>query len=247
MTTSRTEPRGGFTMVELLITISIITLLFSVLAMSGGGLKQKARIENTKSMISQLELYLDTYKSKSGAYPPDGLDGKKIYTEEGTQLMSGAALSWALTRPIDQMKRQPDGTMKAIGTTSPVAEFKQGELVDHAALGADLFDPEALEVCDAWGWPIHYDRLGGGRESYSRQDTSEVHLGWEDIGYEDVDDPRTFEGISVELVGPQNLGEFDIWSHGPSGHILKDLDPEEHAAQVVANWDLPLEGAGRED
>ena len=33
----------------------------------------------------------------------------------------------------------------------------------------------------------------------------------------ELDDSREIEEISG-VVGPQNLGEYDIWSHGSSGH-----------------------------
>ena len=35
-------------------------------------------------------------------------------------------------------------------------------------------------------------------------------------------------------IGPQNKGEYDVWSHGPNGH-----SEEENASLVVSNWRVP--------
>ena len=230
----------GFTMVELLITIAIIAFLLGGLMTVGMGLRSRARIEKSQAMVQMLELHLDQYKGKAGGYPEDGLDDKKVYTEEGTQLMSGAALTYALTQPIVKKRKMPDGTMKAAGTAAAVAQFTADQLVDYSAYGFQLDDPEAAEACDAWNGPIHYDRLIGGRDAFSRQDTSEVHTAWEEIGYGDVDDPRTDpgEGISCRIPGPQNLGEFDLWSHGPFGHDRID-DLDKRLSETICNWTAP--------
>lgn len=62
---------GGFTLLELLIVISIIALLAALTVFGTRKAIETARASSIKMQISQLELALDRYKDKVGEYPPD--------------------------------------------------------------------------------------------------------------------------------------------------------------------------------
>ena len=166
--------KAGFTMIELLITISIIFLLFSMLAVSAGPMRTRAKTKNTEGMIERVSLGLKTYHSKTGGYPSDGLDSR-VETDEGNRLESGAARTFALTQEIPIRKRMPDGSMRALGTEKPVSEFKESELTSPYD-----GDPQAMELLDGFYEPFHYDQIGRNGEQYSRQDSGGVDLEWDD-------------------------------------------------------------------
>jgi len=214
-----------------MITIGIISMLFVMLAVAAGPMRIKAKTKKTEGIIGQISLGLETYHSKAGMYPPDGLDdGTTVETEEGTRLESGAALTYAVTRPFRARKKQPDGSFRDLGEQEAVCEFK-GDNFSEPYLG----DPDAIELLDGFGEPFHYDRLQGtGRETYSRQDSGDVHLGWEERDLVHHGDPREEEELAVSRAGPQNVGQFDLWSHGKNGHT-EDEVPED----VICNWKLP--------
>ena len=220
-------------MVELLVTISIIFFLFSMLAIAAGPMRERAKRKKTEGMIEQISLALGEYHSKTGRYPSDGID-ESVETDEGTRLKSGAALTFALRQPLKIRKKQPDGSMKVVGEEPPVGiDFKESDLSPPY-----LDDPEARELWDGFGEPFHYDRVSGGRKSYSEQDEGDVHLDWDESRVHGLD-PREAVGEGVDTSGPQNIGQYDVWSHGADGHTA-----DEEAGDVVANWRVPSGGTG---
>ena len=219
---------SGFTMVELMITITIIFLLFSMLAIAAGPMRRKARTKKTDGVIYRISLSVAQYHATTGYFPPDGLDGETVETAEGTIRKSGAALTWALTQPVRAMKKQPDGSYKAMGEQEPMGDFKEFTT-------PYLDDPEAIELIDGFGEPFHYDRLTGGRSSYSVQDDGDVHVNWDAMASPvHHDDPREATGEAVENPGPQNVDEYDLWSHGMNSHTDDELPQD-----VLANWSVP--------
>lgn len=217
-------------MIEMLITISIIIFLFALLVVAAGPLKRRSMARKTDGQIQTIGLWLESYKVKAGDYPKDGLDeGGTVETEEGTRLQSGAALTFALLRPVQVVKRQSNGELKKVGEEDPIGEFKENDLGPPY-----LDDPEAREFLDGFSLPFHYDHLVGGSSSYSRQDEGDVHLGWEELDLVHGKDPREAVGLGVEFAGQQNVGRFDVWSHGADGH-----SPDEKPEGVLANWRVP--------
>jgi len=227
-------------MIEMMITISIILMLFAMLIVAGGKFQRTAKQRKTEGQIQTLGILLENYKAKAGGYPKDGLDeGDRVETPDGTRLQSGAALTYALLTPVKVVKRQPNGELKAMGEEDPVAG---GEIKDKDLTAPYLDDPLARELLDGFDEPFHYDRLAGGPATYSRQDDGEVHLGWDDR--QDAvhgPDPREAVGLGVESAGLQNVGRYDLWSHGLGGH-----SPDERPEKVLANWRVP-ESSGEKE
>ena len=61
----------AFTLVELLVVISIITLIAALLLPAASSAKRLAAIHNAQAEMAQLETAIDRYKSAYGFYPPD--------------------------------------------------------------------------------------------------------------------------------------------------------------------------------
>ena len=231
MSASGNARREGFTLVELLITITIVFMLIGMLVVQMGKSRVRARTEATSARISRIDLALSEYQATAGEYPADGLDGRRVETDEGTILESGAALTFALINPVRARKRQPDGNYKVLGEREPIGDFTQGELskpVDG--------DPQAVELLDGFEEAFHYDRLSGGSKSFSQQDDADVHLTRDRIDEHHLD-PREEAGGAVVTAGPQNPGSYDGWSHGVNGHIA-----EEKPEDVIGNWSKPTGG-----
>ena len=235
MSASGRPRREGFTLVELLVTISIVLALMGMIVVQMGKSRARAKHEATKSLIQRIELSLTEYQATAGEYPPDGMDGERVETDEGTILKSGAALTFALVNPVRARKRQPDGTFRVLGEREPLGDFTKGEL-DGPYDG----DPQAVELMDGFFQAFHYDRLTGGSKAYSQQDDADVHLAEESIT-EHALDPREEEGVAVISSGPQNLSTYDLWSHGINGHTS-----EERPEDVIGNWSKPTGGGASE-
>jgi prepilin-type N-terminal cleavage/methylation domain-containing protein len=61
----------GFTLVELLVVISIIAILAALLIPAAGKIMQDAAKKRAKAELEQLATAIDNYKAKLGFYPPD--------------------------------------------------------------------------------------------------------------------------------------------------------------------------------
>ncbi len=62
----------GFTLVELLVTISIIGILASIVYANFGGARASARDDIRKSALKEVQLSLELYKAQNGQYPAAG-------------------------------------------------------------------------------------------------------------------------------------------------------------------------------
>jgi len=62
----------GFTLMEMLAVIAIISVLMGIILSGGNQAKQRARIYKTRAMIASLETALALYHTDFGAYPAAG-------------------------------------------------------------------------------------------------------------------------------------------------------------------------------
>lgn len=219
------SPVAGFTMVELMVTIALIVFLMGMLGMMTGSYLEKASIARTEALIARVSLVIDQYHSKVGGFPTDGLDGNDLITEEGSILTGGAALTFTLSQPLILTRTKPNGEIRVIGEDPPMIEFRSDELS-----AASDGDETARQVLDAWGEPVHYDDVSKGDSGYSPQSDGESHLDWDDDVQVHSEDPRDV-GEGTIGTGPQNTKQFDIWSHGSSGH-----SSEESYEDLISNW-----------
>ena len=78
--------RFGFTMIELLIVISIIAILAAAIIPNFIGFDTEARVAATKSNLDTLRTRITLYRAKEGLYP-SSLDDllNRSYTDAGVQ------------------------------------------------------------------------------------------------------------------------------------------------------------------
>ncbi|MDE0959460.1 MAG: hypothetical protein OSB09_01620 [Planctomycetota bacterium] len=217
---------AGFTMVELLVTISLIVFLMSMLAVGAGKYLETASVARTEALIARVSLLIDSYHSKVGAFPTDGLDGNDLITTDGSFLTGGAALTYTLTQPLILTRTMSNGEIRIVGDEPPMGDFRSDELSPPSD-----GDTEARQLLDAWAEPIHYDDVSAGEKSYSPQSDGESHLDWDDEESVHSEDPRDV-GEATIGTGPQNIKQFDIWSHGSSGHTTDELYDD-----LISNWE----------
>ena len=71
------RPPDAFTLIEMLVVISIIGVLAALLFPVAGSIRKNATIKRAKTELSQLETGIENYKLKLGFYPPDN-PGKPV-------------------------------------------------------------------------------------------------------------------------------------------------------------------------
>lgn len=77
---SRCPARRAFTLIELLIVISIIAILAAMIIPASMMVKRAGMVRKAKAEIKQVALAIDSYKDKLGHYPPDNPVDKPALT-----------------------------------------------------------------------------------------------------------------------------------------------------------------------
>lgn len=77
--------RFGFTLVELMVVVSVIGILSSIIYANFGAGRAAARDDVRKSALKEVQLALELYKAQYGRYPTQGCGTYPIYAGPGPQ------------------------------------------------------------------------------------------------------------------------------------------------------------------
>ena len=180
--------RRGFTLIEILIVISIIAIVASMVLAGVSMAKKQAHSALTKSTIQNLATALQTYYRDTGKYP-----GKEIADDENAM----PALYEALFGD-----KPPKG---GGGPSAPYMELKEDQVAveDDSESGYrkaerdELNDPKVKKyIIDGFGYPMIY------RETQSRARKKFMHMKTYDLyskGPDHID--QTIEGEEGDDIG----------------------------------------------
>ena len=88
----------GFTLIELMVTITIIGILASIIYVSFGEARTNSRNKSMTVELKEMQLALETYRSQNGVYPlpEQGCDGLAVMPLPAGQLVarSDGTSSW---------------------------------------------------------------------------------------------------------------------------------------------------------
>lgn len=154
----------GFTLVELLVVISIISLLSSVVFASVNTARAKARDARRKADLRQLELAVQFYYDTNGTFPPSVTTGQDntLSTKEGG-INWPVAFRNELAPYLSALPLDPLHPAKFYGTErmngrAPDAKCN-GQFVLWMYLDSSS-DPDWGKYSCGWA-PLHYFRLLG--------------------------------------------------------------------------------------
>ncbi len=212
----------AFTLVELLVVISIIATLGAILFPAVLGVFDDANRAQAKHMVSQLATAITKFKEEYGFYPPDGASG--VFSDNGTgvvhQFLNGNGFLPdeydAKNNPTPENKRLlkllEDKLFEA--DIEDLGEWNGTRRVGRAA--GEVEDSEFPELFDPWDRPYQYQRYSD--DNRKRVDRSDLQP--RDNG---LRDPRDKDGV----IEPFNEDSFDVWSAG-SDH--------EDPTDDIGNW-----------
>jgi len=108
MNMRHTQSAGrGFSLVELLVAISIIGILISVVYVSFNAAREQARDDARKTDLKQLQLAVELYRAQNGRYPAacntswSGQVGSTFACSSGGEYIVGLTPDFIASLPID--------------------------------------------------------------------------------------------------------------------------------------------------
>jgi prepilin-type N-terminal cleavage/methylation domain-containing protein len=134
--------RKGFTLVEILVVITIITLLMSLLVVLIGNIMDRARYAKTAAVIKLLDEACKTYHLDFGEYPPnDKQDSRSLHHHLG------------MPRKIKTQKGDMGAAL--VSTKPPIVEFK-GDMLGDSKNGAPDPKTNPVPIVDGFDNPVRY-------------------------------------------------------------------------------------------
>lgn len=201
---SRGRTRAGFTLVEILVVVAIISVLAGLVTVSVRYARKLANLKTTRIEIQHLEQAALSYKNAYGDYPPSSLatafrvktNGINDGNESLILHLSGRRKGGPFHEdfPDDRLENRDGDRL------DPKARALIKKELDPAWNTAELF-----EYCDLWGNPYVYIHH---RDYAARK-----------IAYEGRDRKRVFVAAakSAKTGTYHRPTTFQIWSFGPNG------------------------------
>ena len=143
---------SGFTLIEILIVMSIIGILSTLILLAMGTIQKSAKDKATTALVERLNLHISNYYRIKGKLPEDGFDTLvEVEGRPGLRLKGSADLYNQLTNPVDELTYIAGETLKK--KTDLEIKFPSGNLM------TDEEDPDIVYIIDGHGEPLHYDNL----------------------------------------------------------------------------------------
>jgi len=136
--------RPAFTLIELLIVITVIGILAAILVTAIRGAVDSARKRTATQLVSQIGIQLEHYRDTYGTYPPELGSDDGLVSSECLTLFLGRGLLGAESSLSDTEKR-------AVRAKRDFLKLTDSLVANH--------DKNACrELIDPWGLPLVYNR-----------------------------------------------------------------------------------------
>jgi prepilin-type N-terminal cleavage/methylation domain-containing protein len=197
----RTRHAVGFTLIEIMVVIALIGLLLGLVAVAVGRQSESGRTAEARARIEQFALLLESYRDRTGDYPPARL--ALLGVKDANAVNEGSEAAVAALRAASYGGRRPEE--RWLGN-------RDGD--SSKALKSHDGSTALLELLDPWDNPVAYFA------SRSYDDGGTYRVG-EDEATEDV----TLRAAQNKATGaPWQFDSFQLLSAGPDGLFGTDDD-----------------------
>lgn len=205
--------REGFTLIEILVVIAIISVLMGLILPAIMKAGSKAKVVETTALIEKIKAALQGYEHDNGDYPPTSLKDAGFYSNSINDGIESLVVHLA---------------SKSKGNPYLEIEEKYYENLDNDNIPnsypLDWFfgDRQAREIVDAWGNPLVYFH----HRDYSKP---KRHM----TAYKNLT-RKTVTGFkpgkSKKTAAYHSWSSFQIWSVGPN------CENENGEGDDIASW-----------
>jgi len=137
--------RSGFTLIELIVVVAIISILMGLVVTSVGRIRQSAHVAATKALMEGVSSGLNRFYTEFGAYPPSTVDelGDASETDK-----------YSLCKYLCTTDRSVVEKLLNIKPTGRSMERFLDPPPEYVIKEADT--PDQWILVDAWGTPLVY-------------------------------------------------------------------------------------------
>jgi prepilin-type N-terminal cleavage/methylation domain-containing protein len=192
---------AGFTLLEIMVVIAIIALLMGMVAVAVSRQSGAGRIADCRARIEQFALLLESYKDRTGDYPPAKLAALGV--RDANQVNEGIEAAVAALRASDWGGRRPEERWLGNGDDDNSKSLKSAD--NSQAL---------LELVDPWDDPIAYI------PSRDYSDSFVYRVG----EHGSTDDVTLKAEMNPNTHAPWQFDSFQLRSAGPDGVFGTDDD-----------------------
>ena len=195
---------AGFTLIEVLAVILILSILMTFIVVSVGGSQRTMQIENTRAWLTQVGGMIDDYSRQFGKYPPStfpaDMENKPSRVNMGVEMLVitlwGKDAEWQAPEVPEERLGNTDGDSTKTSHTS-------------------FSKPDAFELLDEWENPIAYIN----RHDYDKEI---IYLTY-DVDMAAGETPVKAR-VSAKTGDPYRRTSFQLISAGPDGLFQTEDD-----------------------
>lgn len=191
--------RAGFTLIEMLAVLLILSILMAFLVKAIGGGQKIIELENTRAFLQEIGGRCAEYNEEHGNYPastfPADMDPRPTKTNMGSEMLV-----------IELWKKG------AAWQAAEIGEERLGNTDDDSTKTSltSFASPDAFELVDGWGNPIVYIH----RKDYDKEVT------YVTIDPEGAVLETPVKGfVSPKTGDPYRKTQFQLVSAGPDGEF----------------------------
>jgi len=187
----------GFTLIEMLVVIGILTLLMTITVIGIGRYQQSGRVAEARTRLASLQVLVEAYADRHGDYPPSRLE--HLGVEDANEVNAGIEALTAAFFSREHSGERPDGDWLIN------VDGDRAEDLELATGGSAL-----NEIKDPWDNPIVYIVNGDYDREHVYRLTDVASGESEDVTVRARRNPLTetyheFEGFQLVSAGPDGL------------------------------------------